>query len=254
MTDINQQLGNLIASSDALTEAVAGQVGKINDTLAKQEQRITAKEEQVDNFISSAQPEKRIVTDITIGGSSDYLYPVWFTFPQYGGNLKVWRYYSWNSDTKPLNPLSSHQSGLFAEIEGSSTPWSGNPRFMHFKRFDENYNRVFSHPSFKMNCFNEKLDPDLPLYGGGTDGLIGPYCYRASGFYLRGGGIKYQLISNWNINVRYSDKHEATVIGEDVISETSGSYKWSVKPIPFAELKSPIATLTPFDSMLQSKA
>ena len=246
-------LERVVGACESLTQTFEQQASNINAALVNQEKRIGDKEKEVDNFLAEANPELKIVKRIFIGGSKDYLYPVWFKFPQEGGKLKIWRFYSWNSDTRPINTDYPHQNALLAEIEGGSTPWSGNPEFMQFKRFEENYNKCMSHASFRLYCKNTKHDPNLPLYGGGEDGLIGPYCYQFSGFYLRGGGLHYEFISNWNIDLNFSDKHETIIIDEGTVSDSAGSFKWTVGPIPFTDLISPQGSVVPYDSLLALK-
>ncbi|TQF70501.1 phage tail protein [Pseudoalteromonas luteoviolacea] len=243
----------VIEACENLTHTVELTTDSINAAMQVHEQRIIQKENQVNDFLASASPEPRIVNRITIGGSKDYLYPVWFKFPEEGGNLKIWRDFLWNSDTRPLNPTLPHQAGLKAEIEGSASPWSGNPTYMHLKRFGESYNNVMSHLNFNMYCKNEKYDQDLPLYGGGADGLVGPYCSAASGLYLRGGGVTYEFIANWDIEIEHSDSHTPTLIREGVVSPEAGSYRWTVAPIPVADLLTPIGNTKPYSNLFAPK-
>lgn len=251
---MSDKLEQVVSACESLTQTFEQQASNINAALANQEKRIGDKEKEVDNFLADASPEPRIVNKINIGGSKDYLYPVWFKFPEHGGKFKVWRHYLWDANERPLNPLSTSQAGLHLEFEGAGAQWSGNPKFMHTKRFDSTYTELVSHTSFKMYCYNEKVDPNLPLYGGGDSGALGTYSSVCSGFYLRGGGVTYEFISNWKIALNYSDSHENAVIDEGKISDESGTYRWYVKPIPLSEIMQPEATLVPFDSFLALKA
>lgn len=76
----------------------AQQSAQFNDRVTEQVQRICLKEK----FI-----------EITINGSRDFLYPVWWTFPcgsngKAIGRIMISRYYAWNGDTRPLDPNRPH--------------------------------------------------------------------------------------------------------------------------------------------------
>ncbi|MFC0119029.1 phage tail protein [Pseudoalteromonas xiamenensis] len=250
---LEQDIGALIASTNQLTAVVDNKAQALDKQMAALDARVAKKEQEVDKFLQEALPETRYVQDIFIGGSKDYLYPVWWTFP---GNsegvskLTISREYGWNGGAgeRPLNPASVHQAGLILELEGNSSPWSGNANFLQIKRFNQTYNSTVSHVNFMLECKAEKVDPNRDHYGGGSDGSIGPWCRTASGVYLRGGGLKYRIIKNWKGDVRYFDgsSMERKMIYEYNDPNASSTARWFIEPIPFTERKAPIANTIPY--------
>ncbi|WP_241651747.1 hypothetical protein [Pseudoalteromonas sp. PS5] len=78
---LEQDIANLIQSTDALTAVVDSKAQQLDSQMAAFDARIAKKEQDVDEFIQEAMPETRYVQDIFIGGSKDYFYPVWWRFP-----------------------------------------------------------------------------------------------------------------------------------------------------------------------------
>ncbi|WP_275557319.1 hypothetical protein [Pseudoalteromonas sp. J010] len=78
---LEQDIANLIQSTDALTAVVDNKAQQLDSQMAAFDARIAKKEQDVDEFIQEAMPETRYVQDIFIGGSKDYFYPVWWRFP-----------------------------------------------------------------------------------------------------------------------------------------------------------------------------
>ncbi|WP_440055478.1 phage tail protein [Pseudoalteromonas sp. T1lg65] len=248
---LEQDIANLITASDQLTTVVDNKAQQLDQQMAEYGQRITAKEQQVDQFIQDANPETRYVQTITIGGSKDYLYPVWWRFPSndFGvGKLTVHRHYSWNGgeSERPLNSLSGHQAALLLELEGNAYIWNGDSNFLNIKRFHERYNNTASHVDFRLNCYAEKMDPSKEFYGGGEDGSLGPWHCTYSGLYLRGGGLTYRITKNWKGDVFFHDGSDME--RRDTYSSAQGNWtvRWFVKPIPFTERRAPIANTIPY--------
>ncbi|PCK33131.1 phage tail protein [Pseudoalteromonas piscicida] len=246
---LEQDIANLVKSTDALTAVVDGKAQQLDLQMAAFDSRIAKKEQDVDKFIQEAMPETRYVQDIFIGGSKDYFYPVWWRFPSNSAGtskLTIARHYSWNSDTKPFFPNRSHQAALLLELEGNAFPWDGDANFLHIKRFHERYAPTVSHVAFKLNCYAERVDSDKPIYGGGGDGSLGPWHPTLSGLYLRGGGVTYRVIKNWKGNVSFSEgtSHEPIYIGETIREENTA--KWSVKPIPEQNRVAPTLSTIPY--------
>jgi hypothetical protein len=204
------------------------------------ENRISEKEKQVDRFLQEAMPETRSVQDITIGGSKDFFYPVWFRIPsndQGTSKITFCRHYAWNQDTRPLEPSSPHQAALLLEMEGNAIGWDGDANFLEIKRFHERYNPTVSHVGFVGYCKWEKT---------GTQGSwpvhqLGQHCPVLSTVYLRGGGLLYRIIKNWKGDIQFSDQHKRVNIS---IHQTHGT--WYVEPIPFAQRIVPKQTVNAF--------
>ncbi|AXQ98638.1 phage tail protein [Pseudoalteromonas piscicida] len=246
---LEQDIANLIQSTDALTAVVDNKAQQLDNQMAAFDTRIAKKEQDVDKFIQEAMPETRYVQEIFIGGSKDYFYPVWWRFPSNSAGtskLTIARHYSRNSDTRPLNTTSPHQAALLLELEGNASAWDGDANFMQIKRFHERYHPTVSHLSFAAQCKSEKVDATLDSYGGGADGSVGPWCRAFSGLYLRGGGLSYRIIKNWTGDVKY---HDGSDMNRRNIYETTRdtwSVRWYAEPIPFAERLAPTLSSIPY--------
>jgi hypothetical protein len=212
-------------ASQALAQEVAGKMGAIDA-------KVAAKEEEVDNFIQAATPEKRFVQTIKIGGSSDYLYPVFWQFPSnsFGvGKLEISRSYHWD---KPHSLSATHVASLLMQMEGNAAPWSGDANYIKLSKYSEKYNNTASHLQFGGFAYRESLDDNPPAYG--ADG----YNYVYSGVYLRGGGLTYRLSSNWVFSpIRLNDENDVNNTRE---LHTYLNTRFMVKPIPFSEQIIPV--------------
>ena len=221
---LEQDIANMVGAADKLTQEVAGKMSAID-----------AKVAQAEIDFNNLTPEKRIVTEITIGGSSDFLYPVWWGFPgdAYGvSKLTIARQFNINA-AEPIGGVlglqdHSHAYGLMLELEGNGNAWSGGANFMQIKRFSETYDVGISHVQFSMHC---------------DAALSASDAYPArSGCYLRGGGLTYQIISNQDLGVQFQDGSG----GVDAATELyqGGGSVWFVKPIALGA-KDPVTGLYP---------
>ena len=229
---------DLTNATEALNNAANAYNGKISEIDA----RVATKEAEVDTFLAEAQPEHRYVQDITIGGSVDYFYPVWWEFPggeHSGGFISISRRFDWNSDTRPLNADSFHQAGLLLQLDGYTNVWGGDPEFLEIKRFGETYNFLVSHIAYSMYSYYE--DTGTNTYTSDEHKLlaIDP---THSGVYLRGGGLTYRIQNNWEANaVSYSDSQNRVDL---VHNDTYGT--WYALPIPIADRIEPVGSLNAY--------
>ena len=233
MSKLEQEVGSLVG--------IGQQVFNLADTQYKQlDARIAQKETDVDQFLKNATPETRYQQDITIGGSKDYLYPIWWAFPDLSSgvnNLTITRSFSWNGGDgqRPLNPSSIHQAALLLEMEGDSTQWHGDLNFLEVKRYFKRYNATASHLAFAMYTKAEKIDPAQGIYGNIAENTLNANCPGYSGVYLRGGGLGYRIIKNWKGDVNFHD-------GSDNLRRNitvSGNTRWYAEPIPIADISEP---------------
>ncbi|PAJ72050.1 phage tail protein [Pseudoalteromonas sp. NBT06-2] len=243
LTQLQQANAELHQGVNSLTHEVTSKMGEINSKLA-------AKESQVDAFLADAQPETRYEQDIFIGGSKDYLYPVWWRFPNNSSgvsNLTVCRTYSWNGGVseRPLNTGSAHQAALLLELEGNDSPWGGDAHILNIKRFHEGYNSTVSHVAYQMYCKAEKVDPDKPLYSGANLNFSSQERTR-SGLYLRGGGLTYRIIKNWIGDVSFHDGSDQLRRNISTTNLEPWSVRWYAEPIPFTDRDAPITSTIPY--------
>ncbi|KZN61561.1 hypothetical protein [Pseudoalteromonas luteoviolacea] len=246
------ELQKLVNTVELLVDTVEEHTPKIQQSLAESAQKIADKEQQVDAFLANARPEQRIVQDITIGGSADYFYPVWFTMPdnEFGtARLEIHRFYAWNGaeGERPLTPLSNHQASLNLELEGSSNKSGGDANFLMIKRFSERYNMTSSHVAFQMFATQRLIDVTKPAFNNLADGTFDALSNKFSGIYLRGGGLTYRFTKNWAGDINFYDEH--TPIELENFGATANA-KLTVAPIPIAERIEPNATLVPYEKLL----
>ncbi|NQZ24450.1 MAG: phage tail protein [Colwellia sp.] len=237
-----EQVAELTTASNLLTSAVENKIGEID-------LKISVKEGEVDNFLQNGNPETRYIQDIFIGGSKDYLYPVWWGFPDLNyavSKISVSRHFSTNGNEHPLNPDSVHQAALLLEMEGNAYSWSGDANFLEIKRFHERYNSTASHPNFNMYCKSEKIDFNLPIYGGQLENNLAASCMRKTGLYLRGGGLSYKIIKNWKGDVAYHDGSDMLRRNIEQSSQASFTVRWYVEPIPLTDLLQPSLSTTAY--------
>ncbi|MGQ5524823.1 hypothetical protein ACUHMQ_16390 [Chitinimonas sp. PSY-7] len=212
----------------ALVQAVQGKQASIDA-------RVLAKLGDMDQWMLDNTPEKRWVKDITIGGSTDKCYPVWWMGESPGEagvtRINIGRPFNWNEDTRPLNKASAHQASLLLVLEQGDCAWGGGPTVFKYLHYAYVYNPTVSHPSFSMYCKEYKLDNSKPSHNRVENGAFGQYCSVMSGLYLRGGGLKYRIIANRPLlNFGFHDGSGA----ERVIHTADHvNTRWEAEPIPF---------------------
>jgi len=185
--------------------------------------------------------ERRHVQTITIGGSTDYLYPVFWQFPRsdFGvGRLEICRHFAWNpgvlSGINRADVLSpAHVASLLLDIEGHGHKWDGDAEYLKVLKYFSRYNKTASHLRHAGYARREKINPNgAALYG--AEGT----CYTHSGIYLRGGGLDYRISANWPIGlIRLPDEDSATA--RAMLWEHDNT-RWYVQRIPFSELEEPV--------------
>lgn len=245
MPTIEQQLVTLQAQNSALVSASNALTGEVTGKMAAIDARVGTKEGEVDSFLQDATPETRYVQDITIGGSADYLYPVWWNFQSSAAGVSkvsVCRNYVWNGEVgaRPLNPGSSTQAGLIFEVEGCDTPWGGDPDIMEIKRFIYTYNPLLSHSSYRMFCEAEAVPgASAVVYAGIQPNTFGAHCATHSGIYLRGGGLTYRIIKNWLGDISFHDGSDMLQRQISSVQSSSWSVRWYATPLPMSSIVEP---------------
>jgi len=177
--------------------------------------------------------EKRHVQTITIAGSTDYLYPVFWQFPdnRFGvGKLEISRHYVWDHPVLSAGPY--HAASLLLQIEGNDTPWGGDAEYLKVLKYFWQYNKTASHLRYGGYAQREKIDAlGAAMYG------LEDTNYTHSGIYLRGGGLRYRFSSNWPIRlVRLENEDRA---GTRAVLYEYNNTRWYVQRIPFTALEDP---------------
>ena len=215
-----QALADAVSTLDQATQIYQNQnesiTSSVNDMQSRADQKIQE--------LNDVQPEKRIVQTIRIEGSSDYLYPVWWTFPSsaFGvGKLTISRPFQWNPGTLHQ----THVASLLLELEGNGYQWAGDANFMEIKRFHERYHTTCSHVSL-LGYTRYRQEGAVVSYR--AENSFGPQWPRSSAVYLRGGGLDYRFSANWDISLGHS--LESTRV---LRHEHHGS--WYVEPIPLVD-------------------
>lgn len=242
---LEDTITELIASNNAMAQAMEGKADEIDAATRNQEQK-------VEQFLQNAKPEMRWEQEIHIGGSKDKLYPVWFRFPGNeagGGNLTICRTFSKDSERHPLAPNIPHQAALLLQLEGNAYPWSGDANFMEIKRFAERYNSTLSHTSFAMYA-KADLHPGIDQLYTGASHSFSAQCLVFSGVYLRGGGLTYKVIKNWPGNVSFHDGSDDLRRELSRHQQDGWGVVWYAEPIPFSALLQPEKTVNSYVDMV----
>ncbi len=180
--------------------------------------------------------EKRHVQTITIAGSTNYLYPVFWQFPdnRFGvGKLEISRHYGWNQGVLPNDYDQPYRvASLLLQLEGNDAPWGGDAEYMKVLKYFRQYHKTASHLRYMGYARREKINATgVALYGAANTN------YTHSGIYLRGGGLRYRFSSNWPLNlIRLADENSATA--RAVLTEQYNT-RWYVQRIPFTALEEP---------------
>ena len=241
MSNLAAASAEQVGASQALASDFGGMIAGIDNSVAN---AIASMEEWKDNAQAvdvNAQPQ--YTQDITIGGSIDFLYPVWFRLPYADrevAKITILRLRNWNGEAgeRPFNPDSTSQAGVLLEMEGHGSPIGGGGNFLQIKRFSESFNSTVSHVQFGMQTTISAIDLNAPV----DFASPGP-SFVFSGLYLRGGGLKYRIVRNVNDPIYYhngDDPNEQTVIDNYLNS------RFTVHRIPIADLSTPIADTTAF--------
>ena len=191
---------------------------------------------------------KTTTQTITIGGSAEKMYPVWWQFPVYRpstdgglGRITVWRQASWNSDTRPLNKASAaHQGGLFLEMTGLDHPWGGmdGGDLFSIVNFQESITNMASHCAFSLKAAREKIDASKEITTTGfDDGNSNP---NYSGCYLRGGGVTYEISNNWGATIQYQDGSDDNA-KNILTTHAPGNVRWYVTPLDWKDRVAPVS-------------
>lgn len=141
--------------------------------------------------------EARYVTEITVNGDKDTFYPVYFAMPSGETEIQIFRNYTWNNkgSSEPSDFDSATVAGVVVVLRGNSTPWSGNGAYLRTLVNVQTYRQTVANIGLNAFCHVEKynpLGPDTPYNRPGDY-----YGHKQkSGFMLRGGKLKYQIITN----------------------------------------------------------
>ena len=226
-----QALADAVATLEDATELYQQQNTVINNAVDTMQSRADQKIQE----LNAVQPEKRIVQTIRIEGSSDYFYPVWFSWSanNFGaGSLTVSRMFNWNRGV--LHP--SHSAALLLEMEGNGWNWAGDANFLEIKRFSERYHASCSNVAFQgYTRYRQEGATNLEY----PENQFGPICPVYSTVYLRGGGLDYQFSSNWEIS--FDHALESTRVWR---SDSHGS--WYVEPIHIDDRITPVYDLNAY--------
>ncbi|AUI87564.1 hypothetical protein BS333_14185 [Vibrio azureus] len=182
------------AITQAMTEVVEGQMGKIESGVAEFKQWM---EETTAEGIKG---EGRYVTEFTVKGDKDTFYPVVFQMPTNDETtIQIFRHYAWNRlGGSDFN--TTHVASALVVLKGQNYPWGGDANYLRTLVNVQRYRKCVAKVGFKAWCQIEKYS------GSGRDTVwnktrVPAYsCQAMSGFHLRGGNLKYRIYSNHRIN------------------------------------------------------
>ncbi|EDP57015.1 hypothetical protein [Vibrio sp. AND4] len=194
-----QEISQLIGAVNNLTQTVSDKNKEIDARVEQATEELDAwKENLTPNDINA---EGRYVTELYIKGDKDTFYPVIFSMPSNTETeITIFRHYSWNNySNSDFN--TSHVAGALVALRGQSHPWSGNANYLRTVVNFQRYRQTVANVGFLAYCNAAKSDPagNDTVYNRPTEG----YLARVhSGFMLRGGRLKYLIVSNHKIDFK----------------------------------------------------
>ncbi|WDE11155.1 hypothetical protein [Thalassomonas haliotis] len=224
---LTQDIANVVQAAENMTATVTGKIAEIDN-------KVIQAKDSFDSWRASVQAEdingaRLYKSEIDLTGlSTDYFYPVWWIMP---GNsrgetqMTIARNYSADSHLQPFGAGIVHIAGLNLQLEGAAYSWNGDANYLTVKRISQTYRKTVRNIAFAMPTIARPINSELPLYNGHSDGEIVP-CRTRSGCYLRG-GLKYQVIKNFNDDLWYSREDEEVTVSSSV--NTSWGIKWMAK-------------------------
>ena len=221
-----------VKALEDLNRDIANIPKTVDQAIAKLKDAENAHAAAVQQFLTDASPERRCVQEIKIGGSSDFLYPVFWQFPDntFGlGKLEISRTFWWD---KPHALHDTHVASLLLAIEGNGNLWGGDANFLRVKKYISQYNKTASHVQFAGFAHRRSTDDNPPSYG--KDKVN----YKFSGLFLRGGGLTYRISSNWKFDpIRLPDENDPN---SERVLHTAENTQFYVTRIPVSELIEPV--------------
>ncbi|CAK3123334.1 Phage tail protein [Vibrio crassostreae] len=179
--------------------------------------------------------EARYVTEITVSGDKDTFYPVYFILPTGDEtDIQVFRHYSWNSKNSGAEAGdfdATHVASALVVLKGQAYAWNGDANYLrtvvNYQRYRQCVSNI-SHRGYVEQMKNSPTGPDSS-YNSQREGYL---ACRHSSFMLRGGNLKYQIISNKPITF--------SLKGENELVDSQGgtlNYKWLAKALPLSEIE-----------------
>lgn len=184
--------------------------------------------------INALSGEGRYVTEITVNGDKDTFYPVVFSMPIGSETeIQIFRAYNWNgkSASNPGDYDSNSVGGALVVLRGQSNPWGGDANYLRTLLNYQRYRQTVSNIGFRAFSLADKKDP-LGVSNVYNQQGLGYVACRSSGFMLRGGKLKYQIVSNKKIT--FSLLNDGDVFGSD----SSQNVKWVAKSMPLSSISS----------------
>lgn len=201
-------IANLIASNTELKDYYEGIRGDLQGDRQAYADDVAAKKSELDAWRDANPMENRFVKEFVFQGSENKIYPLAWHYPgdnRHGlGRLNINRGH-WEENPGPAH----HYGALFLDLEGVGTGWDGGTKFSNVKYIGHTYHTVAFHHSFVFqHTAKEKIDPN----GADMHSASAP---PISGVWLRGGGIKYRVIANWDIGLvtpqTFADDEKTTI-------------------------------------------
>ena len=161
------------------------------------------------------------------------------------GKIVISRVFSWNGgeSERPLDSSRVHQAGLMLEIDGLDNPWGGEPEIFNVVTVGETYTGTVSHCTYRIKATKEWIDAD-------GDKSYTSYADESpsySGCYLRGGGLKYRIVTSWGYTVAFQDGSES---GGRTVLHDHGNSRWVVTPLNWADRVAPVTRFAALSNVL----
>ncbi|WP_240205902.1 hypothetical protein [Vibrio sp. CyArs1] len=261
MSDTNfAAIGQLVTEARHLLDSIkGGAIRVMEDTFEALKQTITSERAQVVSNIDTLGRKKlqsidselatirqnmdiqalngegRYVTEITVNGDKDTFYPVAFQMPRNGETeIQIFRHWSWNNIYQGVEASDFNAERLASALivlRGVSSEWSDDGDYLRTLVNRQRYRKTVANIGYMAYCSAVKYDAsgaDTPS----NQNKVGFQAGEFSGFMLRGGKLKYQIITNQPIDFRLLA--DGDVIGHHKHETTNVS--WIARTLPLSEV------------------
>lgn len=201
---LEQQISSLVQASEKLTETVSNKIGEIDKLV---DETLTSLESWKKNVTAeSIQGEGKYVTEITVKGDKDTLYPVYFSMPSGPQTeIQIYRGFNWNSSSKSKEEQSAfnttHVASALVVLRGQIYSWGGDANYLRTDVNFQRYRPTVGGIGHRGYAHRSKLTPNKASTPYTTEHTGFNGCTFSS-FFLRGGNLTYSIISNHKIDFR----------------------------------------------------
>ncbi|MGF1878775.1 hypothetical protein L4D77_26265 [Photobacterium frigidiphilum] len=236
MSDIIRELQRVKQASQEQTAASQRLSTDVMATLGEIDLRFNQVEQELSAWQSSVKAkdldgEPRYITEITITGDKNTFYPVFFTMPSGDETtIQIYRHSTWNNNQSGGEASdfdTTKVASALVILKGQTNSLNGDANYLRTVVNYQRYRSTVANVAFLGYVHRvEKLPEGAAYY---PSSRLGYFNARHSGFMLRGGKLKYQIIANKPID--FLLPNEGELLAED------GKWFWWVTTLPLSDFK-----------------